>query len=394
MLEQRVLHEFLKHFAVQPEVLVQAPGRVNLIGEHTDYNEGFVLPCAINFRTVVAARTRTDRQVRVLALDQAYAQDQFSLDEPIVPRLDLDWPNYIRGMVLEMLRAHPELPGADLVVAGDVPLGAGLSSSASLEVAIGKAFKRLANLTALQPQDLALMAQRAENEFVGCKCGIMDQMVSACGVVGHALLIDCRSLVYNVVPMPEDMVVLIMHSNVRRGLVDSAYNERRQQCEVAARHFGVSALRDLNMERLLSDAQGLDSTIFRRARHVVSENQRALDAADALRHGKLDALGRLMAASHVSMRDDFEITTPAIDSLVEIAGAEIGSEGGVRMTGGGFGGCVVALTTPTRAELTMQRVAREYRSPEGLAATSFVCRASAGTGPLPMPAPSSLVDSD
>jgi galactokinase len=377
-LKSALYDAFKDHFGAPPPVTVQAPGRVNLIGEHTDYNDGFVLPCAIDFGTLVAASPRKDRLVRVLALDQGAALDEFSLDAPITPRIDASWPNYVRGMVQALLQAGWPLTGADLAISGNVPLGAGLSSSAALEVSVGQAFKELCGLHALDPTQLALLAQRAENDFVGCRCGIMDQLISARGQAGHALLIDCRSLKTRPVEMPDDMVILIVHSNVQRGLVDGEYNLRRQQCETAARHYGVAALRDLKMPQLLAGAAGLDATVLRRARHIVTENARTLAAAEALEEGDLHALGSLMAESHVSMRDDFEITTPAIDHLVQIIGGAIDGQGGVRMTGGGFGGCVVALTTQQGAERAMARVAVEYRSPQGLAGKAYLCQAAAG----------------
>jgi len=381
------LHRFfVSHCGAPPQVTVQAPGRVNLIGEHTDYNDGFVLPCAIDFGTLVAARQRSDRRVRVLALDQGAALDEFSLDEPIAPRTHASWPNYVRGMVQALLQAGWPLTGADLAISGNVPLGAGLSSSAALEVSVGQAFKELCGLQGLDPTQLALLAQRAENDFVGCRCGIMDQLISARGQAGHALLIDCRSLQARPVSMPEGLVILIVHSNIQRGLVDGEYNLRRRQCEAAARHYGVKALRDLTLPQLLSGAAGLDATVLRRARHIVTENARTLAAADALEQRDLPGLGRLMAESHSSMRDDFEITTPAIDHLVQIIGSAIEVkgrlQGGVRMTGGGFGGCVLALTTQHGAELAIAKVAAEYRSPQGLPGKAFLCRASDGAGLL------------
>ena len=373
---------FERSFQGAPDMLVQAPGRVNLIGEHTDYNDGFVLPCAIDFHTLVAARARSDRVVRVVALDYADQLDEFSLDTPIVPREDAPWANYVRGVV-QMLLAHGVvLGGADLALAGNVPQGAGLSSSASLEVAVGQAFKGLYRLNGLSPTDLALIAQRAENQFVGCNCGIMDQLISARGQQGHALLIDCRSLRTQAVPMLQDMAVMIIHSRVRRGLVESEYNTRRAQCEQAARHYGVAALRDLTVAQLQAGSQGLDAVAYRRARHVVTENQRTVDAAAALAAHDMRVMGQLMAQSHVSMRDDFQITVPAIDALVDIIQNAIGLEGGVRMTGGGFGGCVVALVPQALVAHVRSAVQAQYRSPQGELAPIHVCSPSAGAGSL------------
>lgn len=371
---------FQAAFGYAPSHLVQAPGRVNLIGEHTDYNDGFVLPCAINFGTVIAAHARPDPVVRVVAADYSGQIDEFRLDQPILPLVDGAWPNYVRGVV-KYLQAHGlPLQGVDLALAGDVPQGAGLSSSASLEVAVTQAFKTLQNFHDLSPTDMALIAQRAENLFVGCNCGIMDQLVSARGEAGSALLIDCRSHETRAVPVPSNLAVMIVHSRVRRGLVGSEYNTRRQQCEAAAKHYGVKALRDLSFVTLEADAGNLDATVLRRARHIVTENQRTLDAAEALAAGDLRRMGVLMAASHISMRDDFEITTPAVDQLVDILQTAIGDMGGARMTGGGFGGCAVALMPLQQVASVRLAVEKNYRAPTGEAGTVYVCQASAGAG--------------
>ena len=371
---------FQNAFGAEADVYAHAPGRVNLIGEHTDYNDGFVLPCAINFHTVVAARRRGDRQVRVLAQDYGGVLDGFSLDAPIVPRDDAPWSNYVRGVVKVLLDKGCALGGADLAIAGNVPQGAGLSSSASLEVAVVQAFKSLYGLDALSPADMALVAQRAENHFVGCNCGIMDQLISAQGLADHAMLIDCGSLLLRPVPMPRELAVMIVHSRVRRGLVESEYNIRRQQCEAAASFLGVPSLRHVTPVDLDRHGTGMDGVILRRARHVVTENQRVLDMAEALSQQRLRRVGELMAASHVSMRDDFEITVPAIDELVAILQDAIGAEGGARMTGGGFGGCVVALLPQAKVAEVRAAVQNRYRAPSGEAGTVYVCHASAGAG--------------
>ncbi|MCY4757085.1 galactokinase [Pelomonas aquatica] len=377
---ERAAAAFRAAFGAEPALQVQAPGRVNLIGEHTDYNDGFVLPCAIDFGTCVAARPRDDDQVQIVAADCDGAIDRFCVGTAIPHHEHAAWANYARGMVQMLAARGLALRGADLAVAGDVPQGAGLSSSASFEVAIGQAFKSLQGL-ALDPTELALTAQRAENEFVGCNCGIMDQLISARGQAGHALLIDCRSLDAEPVRLPPDLAVMIVHSRVKRGLVDSEYNTRRRQCEAAARHYGVPALRDVDLERLEAGAAGLDEVVYRRARHIVTENARTRAAAVALAEGDLVALGALMAASHASMRDDFEITVPAVDRLVEILRQAIGPQGGARMTGGGFGGCVVGLLPRGRVDAVRAVVEAGYRAPGGEAPTVWVCRASAGAGP-------------
>ncbi len=381
-LQQRVLARFTAAFGAPPTLVVRAPGRVNLIGEHTDYNDGFVLPCAIDYETRVAARPRGDMLVRVVAADYGDTLDEFELDQPIAQRADAPWANYVRGVVVMLLERGLALRGAELAIAGNVPQGAGLSSSASLEVAVAQTFKSLHGLDSLSPTDLALTAQRAENRFVGCQCGIMDQLISARGEQGHALLIDCRSLETRAVPLPDDLAVMIVHSRVKRGLVDSAYNTRREQCEEAARHCGVKALRELDLAALEARAGGLGGVVFQRARHVVTENQRTLDAAQALAARDLVRLGELMAQSHTSMRDDFEITVPAIDRLVETLQAAIGTEGGARMTGGGFGGCVVALLPQASVAAAREAVLHNYRSPEGEPGVVHICHAAQGVQTL------------
>lgn len=371
---------FTEHFGYAPTLTIQAPGRVNLIGEHTDYNDGFVLPCAIDYQTVISGAPRNDRQIRVLAADYENQQDQFSLDEPIVSHANLRWADYVRGVVKHLQTRDASFGGADLVISGNVPQGAGLSSSASLEVAVGQVLQALYQLP-LDGVALALNGQEAENQFVGCNCGIMDQLISALGKKDHALLIDCRSLETRAVPMPADVAVVIINSNVKRGLVDSEYNTRRQQCEAAARFFGVKALRDVSPDLFFPIMHELDPIVAKRARHVITENDRTLAAADALAAGNLKLMGKLMAESHASMRDDFAITVPPIDTLVEIVKEVIGDRGGVRMTGGGFGGCIVALMPQDLVESARTAVAREYPlRTNGLQETFYVCKASQGSG--------------
>ncbi len=369
----RVKRAFADTFGGAPDLIARAPGRVNLIGEHTDYNDGFVLPMAICRGTVVAARLGGS-DIRVHAADLGEG-DRFNFAER-TGRPPGDWRNYVRGMIAMLVEAEIAPQGMELAIAGDVPQGAGLSSSASLEVAVGLAVSALAGAT-IDLTHLARLAQRAENEFAGCACGIMDQLVSARAVAGHALLIDCRSLDCRSVPLPEGAAVLIVQSGVDRGLVDSAYNERRAECEAAARAIAVPALRDATMEQLAT-ATGLDAVVHRRARHVITENSRTLAAADALMTGDLVVLGRLMTASHASMRDDFEITVPPVDALVALIQGAIGEVGGARMTGGGFGGCVVAVLPGDRVPAVIDAVRRDYRPPGGRPLLTLVTRPSAG----------------
>ncbi|WP_264289413.1 galactokinase [Duffyella gerundensis] len=370
---------FNEQFGYQPTHTIQAPGRVNLIGEHTDYNDGFVLPCAIDYQTVISCAKRDDRQVRVIAVDYDNQQDHFSLDEPILSLPEPMWANYVRGVVKHMQQRCPEVGGVDMVISGDVPQGAGLSSSASLEVAVGTVLQQLWHLP-IDGAAVAVNGQEAENQFVGCNCGIMDQLISALGKQDHAMLLDCRTLGTRPVPMPDNVTVVIINTNFRRSLVGSEYNTRRQQCETGARFFSQPALRDVDINQFKAVENELDADVAKRVRHVLTENARTLEAADALSKGDLKRMGELMAESHASMRDDFEITVPPVDTLVEIVKAEIGDRGGVRMTGGGFGGCVVALMPEELVEGVKAAVAAQYEAKTGIKETFYVCKASAGAG--------------
>jgi galactokinase len=369
---------FHDNFGAAPTIIARAPGRVNLIGEHTDYNDGFVLPCAISKQTMVAVRGRADGRVRIVSADLGDAKAEFSVDQAAAPGTET-WSNYVRGMVDGLLREGARLSGADVAIMGDMPQGTGLSSSAALENAAGLALAALGGMADIDRGVLAKLGQRTEHLFAGCKCGIMDQLVSAAAVEGTALLIDCRSLETQPVTIPDDLAILIVQSGIERGLVDGEYNTRRAQCEAAAAHYGVAALRDLQK---LPELGTLDEVAWRRARHVISENARTLAAADALRNGDLETLGRLMAESHASMRDDFEITLPAIDRLVDILGEAIGRKGGARMTGGGFGGAVVALLPVGEVERVVEAVTGTYRSPSGNAPEILIERPAAGASLL------------
>lgn len=330
-------------------------------------------------RPLSVAPPRDDRIVRVIAADYDNQRDEFSLDEPILSHPDQQWSNYVRGVVKHLQKRNNGFGGADLVISGNVPQGAGLSSSASLEVAVGKVFQQLYHLP-LDGAQLALNGQEAENQFVGCNCGIMDQLISALGKQDHALLIDCRSLGTKAVPMPKGVAVIIINSNFKRTLVGSEYNTRREQCETGARFFTQKALRDVSLATFNAVAHELDPVVAKRVRHVLTENERTLAAADALADGDLQKMGELMAASHISMRDDFEITVPQIDTLVDIVKAAIGDKGGVRMTGGGFGGCVVALVPETLVDDVRQAVASQYEAKTGIKETFYVCKPSEGAG--------------
>ena len=367
---------FETHYGEAPALIAHAPGRVNIIGEHTDYNEGFVFPAAINFGTWVAATKRADNDIVVTAMDYENQQNQFSLSD-INYDEEQGWANYVRGVVKVLKEAMPDFGGANLLVTGNVPQGAGLSSSASFEVAILKALSALYELP-LDGVQAALLGQKAENTFVGCSCGIMDQLISAMGNEGMAMLLDCQSLAIEHSPLPDSHQIVIINSNVKRGLVDSEYNLRRQQCEQGASLLGVSSLREATMEMLEGAKAHMPEVVYRRAKHIVTENARTLAASQALKAGDIETVSEAMAQSHVSMRDDFEITVRPIDYLVEIIGEVLGKSGGVRMTGGGFGGCVVALVPTDKVEAVKQVVADKYSDETGYSADIYVCTATQG----------------
>jgi len=378
-LEQWIVRSFQERFGSLPAWLVRAPGRVNLIGEHTDYNDGFVLPLAIDRSVWLGLRPRTDNRVGVFSLDHREAS-LFSLSR--LRRGSAHWAEYLKGIAWAMQEAGYALRGWEGVMAGDVPVGSGLSSSAALEMAAARAFAAVAGLP-WQPAAMARLGQRAENLWVGVNCGIMDQMISAGGMSGHALLIDCRSLETEAVPLPPAVAVVVLDTGTRRGLVDSAYNERRAQCEAAARFFGVPALRDLSPERFEAQAGQLDEVTRRRARHVIGENARTLHAAEAMRRGDAVTLGRLMDESHASLRDDFAVSSAALDAMVECAQCQAGCYG-ARMTGAGFGGCAVALVGAEGASAFGEAVADCYRRATGQVPAVYVCQAASGAEAIAM----------
>lgn len=372
--ENKVRGKFTAEFGEAPAFIVRAPGRVNLIGEHTDYNDGFVFPMAINRATWIALRPRDDKRVLAISLDMD-DQGEFSLDD-LRQSSEPDWIDYLVGVAWALLERGYALRGWEGVMAGDVPIGAGLSSSAALELATARAFFAVSDF-AWDAAEIALACQAAENNWLGVNCGIMDQMISAAGVEDRALLIDCRSLETTSAPLPADSAVVILDTGTRRGLVDSAYNERREQCEAAARHFGVSALRDVDEITFAERGHELDELRRKRARHVVSENERTLRARDAMRSGEAAALGKLMIESHISLRDDFEVSSPALDAIVDCANAD-GACFGARMTGAGFGGCAVALVRAEDAEAFAERVGADYLSATGNQPTLYITQASRG----------------
>jgi len=382
---ERVQQAFEREYGRPCEALVRAPGRVNLIGEHTDYNDGFVLPMALDRAAYVALVPRTDGVVRLLALD---LDQRGSFDVASARRRDArgdphaeegGWLEYPRGVAwaLQEADAHA-LRGFDGVLASDVPRGAGLSSSAAVELVIAAAFQKASGFV-WDASEVARRMQRAENHWVGVASGIMDQLVGAAAVEGHALLIDCRDLATRPVPLPPGHAVVVLDTGTRRGLVGSAYNERREQCEAAARTLGVRALRDADLAALEARASALEPVVYRRARHVISENQRVLDAVTALEAGDAVSFGRLMDASHESLRHDFEVSSPALDQVVAAARSAPGCRG-ARMTGAGFGGCGVALVDDDAIDAFVAQVAETYARTSGFDGTFLVASAAAGAG--------------
>ena len=371
--------KFTEHYGYNAEQTVFAPGRVNIIGEHTDYNDGFVMPCAINYGMAVSFAKRNDSIWRVYAID-INEQDEFDLSQDFT-QSEHKWANYVRGVVKYMQEQCPDFKqGADLVMTSDVPMSSGLSSSAALEISIGKTCQVLGNLP-LSLAQIALIGQKAENKFVGANCGNMDQLTSALGQKDHLIMIDCRSLDITPTPVPQGYSIAIINSNVKHDLVTGEYNSRRQECEQAAKFFGVKALRDVTPEQFHARENELKAEselVYKRAKHVVYEDQRVLDAVVALKANDMVKLGQLMGESHDSMRDDFEITIPEIDYLVELAQVAIGKNGGARMTGGGFGGCIVCLVPNEKVEALRQLIADNYEKQTGIKETFYLCTASDG----------------
>jgi galactokinase len=364
--------------------LFRAPGRVNLIGEHTDYNEGFVLPMAIDRETCVAARPRADRLVRIFSVN-LNEHAEFDLDQPGERERGI-WLDYVEGVAQALERRGVRLGGADLALSSDVPVGAGLSSSAALEVSAGLALASVSGRE-VDPVELALAGQEAEHTYVGAKVGIMDQFIAALGRAGHALLIDCRTLETQAIPVDTtDTLVAICDTRVKHELAASEYNTRRAECEQGVellRRAGLTnirALRDVSEADLERYGRALPEVVGRRCRHVVSENARTLDAAAALRDGRLEEMGRLMYASHESLRDDYEVSCAELDKLVEIATSLAGATLGARMTGGGFGGCTVNLVRRDQLEHFRDTITREYTDATGRTPNIYVSEAGEGAG--------------
>jgi len=375
-----VATEFEKIYGRPPRWIAAAPGRVNIIGEHTDYNDGFVLPMAIEFYSVMAADRSADGR-EVITLRSTLEAEVATIDpsRPVVPGVP-KWGNYPRGVVAGFQARGIQPGGLDVLLHSTVPLGSGLSSSAALEVCTATLLEAVTGTT-LDPVEKALLCQKAEHDFAGVPCGIMDQFISALGREGHLLLLDCRTRKTEIVPLQDPSVaMLIINTNVKHELSGGEYAVRRGQCEEAVMNLGVESLRDVTVEQLENGKSKMRELVYRRARHVIGEISRTVRAAGCVRQSDWPAAGRLMYASHVALRDDYEVSCPELDAVVEIAEG-IGEKGGVygcRMTGGGFGGCCVALVKASKVEDISKKIAVDYKARTGIAATIFASRPASG----------------
>jgi galactokinase len=384
---------YRERFAADPEWVAAAPGRVNLIGEHTDYNAGFVFPLAIERYVVIAAGRPTGQggadEVQLVSTTLGETA-KFSAANLEPQRKD--WTSYVRGVLAGCLERGLSPGPLRMLIDSSVPVGGGLSSSAALEVATATLIEAVCG-TSLDPVDKARLCQKAEHVYAGMPCGIMDQFSSTLGEAGKLLLIDCRSETAKLVPLDDpNVAVLVINSNVKHELTGSEYSDRRAQCEQAAALLGVTALRDVTTQQLEAQQSKLSEVLYRRAKHVVGENERTVRAAEALRAGNWPLVGDLMYASHASLRDDYEVSCPELDILVELAQA-LGSQGGVigaRMTGGGFGGCIVALVRSGRESAVAEQIGQEYQQRTGIAASAFVTKPARGAHIL---LPSSVANS-
>jgi galactokinase len=371
---------FQELFSASPHIC-RAPARVNLIGEHTDYNDGFVMPAAIERYIWVAAGRRDDGLIKVYS-EHFQETVELRLSELAGPPRK-HWSDYLRGVAAELMGAGVSLPGANLFIESDVPLGAGLSSSAALELSVGLAFLKVSGVN-LARLDLVKLCQRAEHNYAGTLCGIMDQFVAAFGQAEKALMLDCRSLEYQLLPIPDDVRLVVCNSMVKHDLAAGEYNRRRAECEEGVRilrqHLpGMQALRDVSFDALIQFATFLPETVFRRCRHVVSENGRVQAAADALRRSDPVAFGNLMFASHESLRRDYEVSCRELDILVQQA-SQCQGVVGARMTGGGFGGCTVNLVRADAVEAFQENITKKYLDETGLRPDIYVCIPADGAG--------------
>jgi galactokinase len=379
-LAARVAAEFQKHYGRPTRWIVAAPGRVNVIGEHTDYNDGFVLPMAIERYAVMAADSPSSSSAKISIFDTQFRESATIDVSTPVTKGQPKWSNYIRGVIAGFQNRGQKIPALDIAFMSTVPLGGGLSSSAALEVCTATLIEA-ATGKKIDPVEKALLCQKAEHEFAGVPCGIMDQFISVMGRENHLLLLDCRSRETQLVPMNDPFVsLLVVNTNVKHELGSGEYAKRRAQCETAAKILGVASLRDATADALVRAKNKMDETIFRRARHVVGEIERTVQAAEGIHASNWPAVGQLMYASHYSLRDDYEVSCKELDAVVEIAKA-IGIKGGIygcRMTGGGFGGCAVALVKSSEVENISRKIMADYKVKTGIEATIFSSRPAAG----------------
>jgi len=379
-----LVNGFKERFGGEPETIIRAPGRVNLIGEHTDYNDGFVLPVAIDRDIMVASRRRDDGLVRIHSLDFD-AMVEFHIDD-IQYDSENKWSNYPRGVARLLQESGYRPGGLEAAITGNIPLGAGLSSSAAMEVAMAMTFEKASDLE-IDPVEMALICQKAENQFVGVNCGIMDQFISRMGRKDHALLLDCRLLEFELIPLNLDGVsIVVCNTGVERELVDSEYNKRRSECERGMKILedilpGIKALRDVNIADFHKYKTHLPEITERRCEYIIEENNRVLESVQLLAEGDLVGFGILMNESHIGLRDEYEVSCPELDAMVTIAWSTEGVLGS-RMTGAGFGGCTVSLVTEAAVEGLIQRINREYPERTGLQPEIYVCIAEDGAGSL------------
>jgi galactokinase len=378
-LAARAAAEFQNHYHRPPRWIVAAPGRVNVIGEHTDYNDGFVLPMAIE-RYAVMAADAVAAPGKISIYDTQFKESATIDVSSPVTKGQPKWSNYIRGVIAGFQNRGQAVPALDVAMISTVPLGGGLSSSAALEVCTATLIEAVTGKP-IDPVEKALLCQQAEHEFAGVPCGIMDQFISVMGRENHLLLLDCRSRQTQLVPMNDPSVsLLIINTNVKHELSGGEYAQRRAQCETAVKVLGVPSLRDATAAMLENAKSKMDETVFRRARHVIGEIQRTVQAAESVRASDWPKVGDLMFASHRSLRDDYEVSCEELDAVVEIS-ESIGVPGGIfgcRMTGGGFGGCAVALVGTESVEAVSQKIAADYKTKVGIEATIFVSRPAAG----------------
>jgi galactokinase len=375
---QRLREQFRKLYGQEARIF-RAPGRVNLIGEHTDYNESFVMPVAMDLYTWVAAAPREDSRVHVFSRNLG-KHAEMDLRDPNL-RLQRHWSAYVLGVAASLRMSGAEIAGANLLLEGKVPMGAGLSSSASVEVAVGFALLESSGLSR-SPVELAKLCQRAENEFAGARCGIMDQTIACCGRANYALLLDCRSLEYQLLPLFSDAQFVVCNSMVKHDHAAGEYNARRADCETATRILagqmpGVRALRDVSLADLERYAQLLPEVVCRRGRHVITENARVMEGRDALERGDPESFGQLMRESHRSLKEDYDVSSAELDLLVDIACGIAGVHGS-RMTGGGFGGCTISLVRSSKVADFKTAIAQDYQRATGRQPDMYIVRASDG----------------